>query len=109
MVGSFPILPGSTHTTRGRFLNYFREPRRATPRRRGESRRCDVRTILMLALMTLPAAAQDEKCGTCGSRQYGTTVEWAGTPSEAAAIAKEKEKLVFVLHVSGYFEDPKFT
>jgi hypothetical protein len=68
-----------------------------------------VRTILMLALMALPAAAQDEKCGTCGSRQYGTTVEWAGTPSEAAAIAKEKEKLVFVLHVSGYFEDPKFT
>jgi hypothetical protein len=29
--------------------------------------------------------------------------------SDAARQAKEKEKLVFILHVSGYFEDPKFT
>jgi hypothetical protein len=27
----------------------------------------------------------------------------------AAAKAKADEKLVFVLHVSGHFEDPKFT
>jgi len=36
-------------------------------------------------------------------------VVWSGTPSEAAAKAKAEEKLVFVLHVSGHFEDPKFT
>jgi hypothetical protein len=28
---------------------------------------------------------------------------------EAAREAKEKEKLVFILHVSGYFEDAAFT
>jgi hypothetical protein len=32
-----------------------------------------------------------------------------GDPTEAAKKAKEDGKLVFVLHVSGYFEDPKFT
>jgi hypothetical protein len=44
---------------------------------------------------------------TCGS--FGTTVDFVDTPSEAAKIAKKKEKLVFVLHVSGNFEDPRFT
>ena len=68
-----------------------------------------MRTMLMLSVLCLPAAAQDEKCGTCGNDRYGTTVEWAGSPSDAAAKAKEQEKLVFVLHVSGHFEDPKFT
>jgi len=45
--------------------------------------------------------------GTCG--KYGTNVEFVGTPSEAAREAKKEQKLVFVLHVSGYFEDPKLT
>ena len=44
---------------------------------------------------------------TCG--HYGTAVDFLGSPSEAAARAKKEEKLVFVLHVSGHFEDPKFT
>ena len=33
----------------------------------------------------------------------------SATASEAARKAKQEEKLVFVLHVSGHFEDPKFT
>jgi hypothetical protein len=45
--------------------------------------------------------------GTCG--KFGTQVEFVGTPSEAARKAKKEEKLVFVLHVSGHFEDPRFT
>jgi len=49
--------------------------------------------------------AKDE--GGCGS--FGTSVEFVETPREAAKLAKEKEKLVFVLHVSGNFEDPRFT
>jgi hypothetical protein len=61
-------------------------------------------TLALLALL-----AQSDDCKKCGTENYGTTVEWAGSPSDAAKIAKEKEKLVFVLHVSGYFEDPKFT
>jgi hypothetical protein len=45
--------------------------------------------------------------GGCGS--YGTHVDFVSTPSEAARQAKKEQKLVFVLHVSGHFEDPKFT
>jgi hypothetical protein len=44
---------------------------------------------------------------SCGS--YGTSVEFVSTPSDAAREAKKDQKLVFVLHVSGHFEDPKFT
>ena len=66
--------------------------------------------ILLTALLwAVPARAADESCGKCGNQSYGTSVEWSGSPSEAAAKAKKEEKLVFVLHVSGHFEDPKFT
>jgi hypothetical protein len=44
---------------------------------------------------------------TCGA--HGTTVEFFDTPNEAAKVAKKDQKLVFVLHVSGNFEDPRFT
>jgi hypothetical protein len=42
--------------------------------------------------------------GSCG-----TSIEFVDTPKEAAALAKKEQKLVFVLHVSGHFEDPRFT
>lgn len=45
--------------------------------------------------------------GSCGG--YGTSVDFVSTPSEAARQARQEQKLVFVLHVSGHFEDPKFT
>jgi hypothetical protein len=48
-----------------------------------------------------------DKGETCGS--FGTSVEFVETPSEAARLAKKEQKLVFVLHVSGNFEDPRFT
>lgn len=44
---------------------------------------------------------------TC--RKHGTEVQFVDTPIEAAKLAKQQEKLVFVLHVSGLFEDPKLT
>jgi len=49
-----------------------------------------------------------DKCstGTCG--KYGTTIEFVDTPHEAATQAKKEGKLVFVLHVSGHLEDPRF-
>jgi hypothetical protein len=40
---------------------------------------------------------------------HSTAVEFVATPIDAAKFASEEKKLVFVLHVSGYFEDPKFT
>jgi hypothetical protein len=43
------------------------------------------------------------------SHKCGTTIDFLDTPSEAARKAKKEEKLVFVLHVSGNFEDPRFT
>jgi hypothetical protein len=49
-------------------------------------------------------SAQEATCG-----HYGTTVEFVSSPSEAARQAKLDQKLVFVLHVSGLFEDPKLT
>ncbi len=65
---------------------------------------------LALALFAAPLGAQEsEKCGSCKRETYGTSVHWAGRVSEAARQAKEKEKLVFILHVSGYFEDAAFT
>jgi len=40
---------------------------------------------------------------------FGTAVVFEDTPADAAKIAKKEGKLVFVLHVSGHFEDPRFT
>jgi hypothetical protein len=61
--------------------------------------------VLCLGFGTRNAGAKPE--GGCGN--HGTSVEFVGTPSEAARQAKKEQKLVFVLHVSGHFEDPKFT
>ncbi len=61
--------------------------------------------ILVPAVSTSSSRAND--ASSCGS--YGTSVEFVGSPSEAARQAKKEQKLVFVLHVSGHFEDPKFT
>jgi hypothetical protein len=36
-------------------------------------------------------------------------VQFVKTPSEAARLARKEEKLVFILHVSGLFENPDFT
>jgi len=52
-------------------------------------------------------AGEPIKESSCGS--FGTSVEFVNTPSEAAQQAKKEQKLVFVLHVSGHFEDPRFT
>jgi hypothetical protein len=62
-----------------------------------------------VACAGLPATpkAPPAEGATCGS--YGTTVEFVDSPAEAAKIAKKEGKLVFVLHVSGNFEDPRFT
>ena len=69
-----------------------------------------MRALLAVVLMASLASAQDgDSCGKCGTKSYGTSVVWSGSPSEAAAKAKADEKLVFVLHVSGHFEDPNFT
>jgi len=52
-----------------------------------------------------PPAPEKKTEGTC---TFGTSIEFADTPSAAAKLAKKEGKLVFVLHVSGNFEDPRF-
>jgi hypothetical protein len=42
-------------------------------------------------------------------RFHGTNVAFVGTPAEAARRARKDDKLVFLLHLSGHFEDPGFT
>jgi hypothetical protein len=66
-----------------------------------------MRRLLVIAVaigLAAPAFAADT-----GTACFGTTVDFVDTPKEAAAPAKKQEKLVFVLHVSGNFEDPRFT
>ena len=43
------------------------------------------------------------------TESYGTQVDFLGIPEEAAEQARREKKLLFVLHVSGNFEDPHFT
>jgi hypothetical protein len=65
---------------------------------------------LCLAAVSAGLALADSKKDeqpSCAS--HGTTIEFLDTPKDAAAQAKKEGKLVFVLHVSGNFEDPRFT
>jgi hypothetical protein len=41
--------------------------------------------------------------------KYGTTIDFMDDPIEAADKAMKNRKLLFVLHVSGDFEDPGCT
>jgi hypothetical protein len=58
----------------------------------------------LLAPGRAPACQEAPACG-----DHGTSVNFVETPAEAARLAKAQQKLVFVLHVSGHFEDPRFT
>jgi hypothetical protein len=44
-----------------------------------------------------------------GCSRFGTAIDFAPTPAEAARQAAREEKLVLVLHLSGHFENSKFT
>jgi hypothetical protein len=71
-----------------------------------------MKTMLLAILLAVPALAQEGKapdCVGCKKETYGTSIQWEGTPSEAGAKAKSEQKLLFILHVSGVFEDPAFT
>jgi hypothetical protein len=55
----------------------------------------------------VPPGDKAKPDGSCG--RFGTQVAFVDTPSEAARQAAKEQKLVFVLHVSGLFEDPRLT
>lgn len=67
----------------------------------------------LLAAGWAPSAQGREVPGkgseAAGCGEYGTSVHFEKTPSEAARRALKEEKLVMVLHVSGLFENSDFT
>jgi hypothetical protein len=52
-------------------------------------------------------APQPQKAAACGNN--GTCVRFVTSPDAAARQALAEDKLVFIIHVSGNFEDPRFT
>jgi hypothetical protein len=62
---------------------------------------------LVAAAVFADAKNDQEDKPACSA--HGTTIDFLDTPKEAAAQARKEKKLVFVLHVSGNFEDPRFT
>ncbi len=65
-----------------------------------------MRSLIPLAAVALFAAPLGASEATCG---HGTKLDFVDSPKEAAALAKKEQKLVLVLHVSGFFEDPSLT
>ncbi len=53
-------------------------------------------------------AAPAEQCAV-GNGRYGTSVDFVADPTEAAQRAIKEKKLLFVLNISGNFEDDRFT
>ena len=55
-------------------------------------------------------AVQYQLTQSCSARTtHGTNVNILSTPTEAARKARENNKLTFLLHISGNFEDTDFT
>ena len=54
-----------------------------------------------------PAEAEPPVCRV--DRSLDTALSWARSPAEASERAAREGKLVFLIHVSGNFEDPGFT
>jgi predicted outer membrane protein len=63
----------------------------------------------LAALLALGLARAGDLTDKPSCSAHGTTIDFFDTPAEAAKQAKKEAKLVFVLHVSGNFEDPRFT
>ena len=51
----------------------------------------------------------DGTCPTSNLASLDTTLQWTDTPADAYKLAKEQNKLVFLIHVSGNFKIPGFT
>jgi hypothetical protein len=62
-----------------------------------------------------PAAPPAPPAGCAGGQcavndgKYGTSVDFVADPTDAAKQALKEKKLLFVLNISGNFEDDKFT
>ena len=57
----------------------------------------------------LPASEQGSGRENVACQTYGTQVSFLSNPADAARRAAKERKLLFVLHLSGNFEDARFT
>ena len=62
-----------------------------------------------LAVCASASAQSGKKAAEPSCGDFGTAVHFEKTPSDAARKALKDEKLVCVLHISGYFEEPDYT
>jgi hypothetical protein len=62
--------------------------------------------LLLAAAVWADKPQTSEKTATAC---HGTAIQFVDSPVVAAQLAQKQRKLVLVLHVSGYFEDPDFT
>jgi hypothetical protein len=56
-----------------------------------------------------PESCQGKQAVCAVNRSLNTALTWAKSPAEAAEEAEREGKLVFLIHVSGNFENPGFT
>jgi len=56
-----------------------------------------------------PESCQGKQTVCAVNRSLNTALTWAKSPAEAAEEAQREGKLVFLIHVSGNFENPGFT
>jgi hypothetical protein len=54
-------------------------------------------------------SCQTNLCPAPPRESFGTRVDFLASPQDACRQAAGASKLAFILHVSGYFEDPEFT
>jgi hypothetical protein len=57
----------------------------------------------------LAALPESGAAPVCESHNYSTSVAFLGSPADAAREAQREQKLMFLLHISGNFEDKQFT
>jgi hypothetical protein len=60
----------------------------------------------LLGTLLLSGATRGEECG---GDTYGTAIHWVRTAAEAKKLAREQDKLIFVVHLSGNFSRDEFT
>jgi hypothetical protein len=89
----------------GRFVLHQAAPRASSPFVLPE------RPSFALADLKLdePAACGQTEQVCAVDRSLNTALTWARSPGDASEQARKEGKLVFLIHVSGNFEDPGFT
>jgi hypothetical protein len=68
--------------------------------------------LFLMLVSSTKVATQNNETNVCPAPRlepFGTRVDFFPSPQIACRLAAGTGKLAFILHVSGYFEDPGFT